>query len=284
MKITSLYTKLRASIMLTLAVLIAAVISVFIDRFLVLVFLAIALVIHLVLTRPLQKKYSNEFVCENLSATVCKILGAAAPKEKNADALTADVLEKSNLMPCGDDTSRPLLCWGISGSSDDMEISVADATIPQRFELAKNGKKRVHFNAGVWTHIVLPSDSGLHFKLLDETSVPTPIRMEYFSGKLTYETASIGDDELAKRMVMYHRKDDTSTPSPKMLKKIKALVDYTPGYVAISISGSILDVFIRGRFLARPVSVSKRPTEQMIAFDPFPELDYIIKIAISTIN
>jgi hypothetical protein len=40
-----------------------------------------------------------------------------------------------------------------------------------------------------------------------------------------------------------------------------------------------MDLFIRGGFLAMPVTVSKKPTAASQEFDPFPELDYIKKIA-----
>ncbi len=40
-----------------------------------------------------------------------------------------------------------------------------------------------------------------------------------------------------------------------------------------------MDIFIRNRFLARPVSVRQAPTEAMLGFDPFPELAYLADLA-----
>jgi hypothetical protein len=165
-----------------------------------------------------------------------------------------------------------------------MTLTLCDATIPQRFQLAQRGKKRIHFNSGTWVHITLPADTGLCFKLLDETSVPTPIRMEYFSKQQNYETASIGDSAIGKRFVLYRQKNSNQRPPAPLLKRLKVLAEYTPGYIALSIDDRQMDLFLRGRFLARAVSVSKRPTEQLLAFDPLPELSYIVDLAFSTIN
>lgn len=43
----------------------------------------------------------------------------------------------------------------------------------------------------------------MHFRLLDETSVPTPIRMEYFSKSIRYENAPLEDRDLKTHCVLY---------------------------------------------------------------------------------
>jgi hypothetical protein len=277
------YWKLRAMILLVLLCLIAALVMVFVRRAWVLPILAAAVLIHLLLLRPLQSRYSSAITRANLLQTTCKYLGTDVLSEKKLQHIHIRTLEDASLMPCGDEHNHPLLRWEIRGEKKGMTITLCDAAIPQRFQLAKRGKKRVHFNSGVWAHITLPADSGLHFKLLDETSVPTPIRMDYFAGKPEYGTASIADPTVARRFVLYRTKDSSDQPTAPMLKKIRALMDYTPGYLALSVDGDRMDFFLRGRFLARAVSVSKKPTEQLLAFDPFPELSYLIDIAYSTI-
>jgi hypothetical protein len=282
--IQQLYRKLRCMTLLILFCLIAALVMVFIRQIFVFPILAAAVLFHLVLLRPLQKRYSSTITEANLLQTTCNNLGADKVFEKGAPFLTEDTLSAANLMPCGDGHNHPLLRWAIRGEKKGMTITLCDATIPQNFRLAKRGKKRVHFNSGVWAHVELPSDCGLHFKLLDETSVPTPIRMDYFADQPDYETASIGDAAVAKRFVLYRTKGSLDQPTASMLKTIKALMEYTPGYLALSVNGSQMDFFLRGRFLARAVSVSKKPTEQTLSFDPFPELSYIANIAYSTIK
>jgi hypothetical protein len=282
--IRQLYRKLRGLILLVLFCLIAALVMVFIRRAFVFPILAAAVFLHLLLLRPLQKQYTAAITEANLLQTTCRYLGTDRCSEKGTQFITEETLSSAALMPCGDGCNHPLLRWEIHGTKNGMTITLCDATIPQNFRLAKRGKKRVHFNSGAWAHIELPSDSGLHFKLLDEVSVPTPIRMDYFSALPDYETAPIGDSMVGKRFVLYRTKGCADQPTPSMLKCIKKLMEYTPGYLALSVNGDQMDFFLRGRFLSRAVSVSKSPTEQLLAFDPFPEISHLIDIANSTIN
>ncbi len=278
-EIQQLYHKYRLLVFAMLMLLVTALAMAFVNRPLVFPVLALAVAFHLLFLRPCQKRYTTSVTRASLRQTVCRFLGTKEPEEKGGRLLTAQLMEDAGLMPCGDDQSQPLLCWEIHGQKKDMTLTLCDATIPQSFRLTKRGKKRVHFNAGVWIHVDLPGDTGLHYKVIDETAVPTPIRMDYFAQKWSYETGSLGDPELAKRMVLYRPKDTLQQPSPALLEKLSGLVEYTPGYVALGVNGSHMDVFIRGRFLARPVSVSAKPSQALLDFDPLPELSYVLDLA-----
>ena len=63
------------------------------------------------------------------------------------------------------------------------------------------------------------------------------------------------------------------------LRKAGELAGYTPGKAAFSLQGDTLTVFLRDRFLARPVSMKSAPTAALLQFDPLPELDYILRCA-----
>lgn len=89
--------------------------------------------------------------------------------EKAHQNINEETIEQARLMPGGSEKSAPLFRWEVSGTIKGIPITLCDTTIPQSFRLAEKGKPRVHFNAGVWAHITLPSDSGMHFRLLDET-------------------------------------------------------------------------------------------------------------------
>ena len=278
-EIQQLYHKYRLFVFAILMLLIAALVLLFIRRELVLPVLGLAVLFHLTLLRPCQKQYTDSVTTANLTQTLCRTLGADPPAKKGGTLLTGETITQAGLMPCGDDQSQPLLCWEIHGKRKGITLTLCDATIPQNFHLVEKGKKRVHFNSGVWVHLELPLDTQLHYKLIDETAVPTPIRMEYFSRKRTFETAAVGDPELGKRFVLYRPCGTQQQPSQALLEKLKDLMDYTPGYVALGVNGSRMDVFIRGRFVARPVSASTRPSQALLDFDPLPELSYILALA-----
>lgn len=278
-EIQQLYHKYRLFVFAILMLLIAALVLLFVRRELVLPVLGLAVLFHLTLLRPCQKQYTDAVTTANLTQTLCRTLGTGQPAKKGGTLLTAGTITQAGLMPCGDDQSQPLLCWEIHGKRKGITLTLCDATIPQNFHLVEKGKKRVHFNSGVWVHMELPFDTQLHYKLIDETAVPTPIRMEYFSQKRTFETAAVGDPELGKRFVLYRPCGTQQQPSRALLEKLKDLMDYTPGYVALGVNGSRMDVFIRGRFVARPVSASTRPSQALLDFDPLPELGYILALA-----
>lgn len=284
--IQNMYRKYRMYTFLTLMLLVSALLLTFINRYLTLTVLGIAALWHLFAQRPLQKQYLLTFTQYNLENTLCRYLGADAPSEHAGGYITADTILQSELMPCRIEKNSPLLCWQLKGCRKGISIALCDATIAQDFKLADKGKKRVHFNSGVWAHIDLGKDSGKRFLLFDETSVPTPIRMDFFSKEKTqYETASLGDDSLGKRFVLYRPVDEPDQiPSASFLQSLKRLVNYTPGYLAISINGTQIDIFLRGRFLAKAVSLSQKPDQKQLEFDPFPELSYLIELAYSVNN
>lgn len=273
------YQRYRLLVFIMLLLLIGALAMFFLYRPLVLLLLAVAVLFHLFVLRPCQKDYSDAVTTANLLQTTCKALGTDEILKQGGHLITPETIQQAGLMPCGDEKNLPLLRWELHGEKKGISFALCDATIPQNFKLAENGKRRVHFDSGVWTHIDLPIDTQMHVCILDETSVPTPIRMQFFSQKWNYETASISDMDVAKRMVLYRPRGTQQQPSDALLLKLKALMEYTPGYIALSINNSQMDIFIRGRFLARAVSVSQKPSPQLIDFEPFPELSYIIEIA-----
>lgn len=244
-----------------------------------LMLLGVALAYHVLLLRRKQKDYTNEVTNANLLTTLAPSIGAKELHPNDGFAITTQTLLNSNLMPVKVLKGTPLLCWGMDGIKDGFSLSMCDATIAQDFELKEKGKKRVHFNTGIWIHIELPNAPDQHFCLLDEASVPTPIRMDYFSHKMNMQTTSVGNENVGARCVLYQPKDKEKKLSAKLLHEIQRLLEYTPGYLAISAKDTSVDFFIRGRFLSRPISIAKAPTKKMIEFDSFPELAYIIKIA-----
>ncbi len=279
-ELQQMYRRYRMQVLILLLILTAALVFVFKNHFLTLGTLAAAVLFHLSVVRPQQKEYVNAFTCANLEHTLCPKLGMATVAEKGASHITADVLSRAHLMPFCQGQDTPLLCWELSGRLRGLSVSLCDATLAQDFKLVEKGKKRIHFNSGVWTHIELSKDTGMNLRLLHETSVPTPIRMEFFKTAPLFSPYAIPDEALSKCYVLY---GPASQPAPvlpgRFLSELKKLTEYTPGYTAVSIRGSQMDVFIRGRFLARPVSVKQAPAKDLLDFDPFPELLYLLDLA-----
>lgn len=273
------YRNYRCLLLFMLVLLLTALIFVFINRSITLILIAIALAYHIAILRKKQKQYSSAVTKANLSQTLCKDLSADVPEETKNGSIDTRMIRLAALLPFKEEKGSPLFCWQVFGQTSEYTISLCDATFAEDFKLAKKGRKRVHFNSGAWVHIPLSRDTGMDLRILDETSVPTPIRMDFFALQNHMQTASIRNPALSERYVMYCDKEFTKRPSDAFMHQLKQLMEYTPGYVALSIRHDQLDLFVRGRFLARPVSLSKAPTQQLLDFHPFPELDYIIKLA-----
>lgn len=271
------YRKYRRSVGVVLLILAAAIVCVFVNRYAVFALLFAALLFHLFVVRKQQKAYTAGINHANISLTLMPKLGAEDVSEKGTGGLSAAAVKKAAMMPCD---GEPSFFLGMEGDTGRFHIRIADASIPARFELKKGGKKRVHFSTGVWTHVLLPADTGYRYCVIDETAVPTPIRMAFFEKDPVMFPAPLNDQEMKGKAVLYAPMgEEDQRPSPAVLKALKELISYTPGYTAMSLHGNELDLFIRGRFLAGPVTVSQKPTEASLTFDPFPEYDYILKVA-----
>lgn len=277
--VQQLYKKYRQLVYGDLALLVLSLAAAFYNKYAAFICLAAVVGYHLLLVRPAQNAYIDAYNTENLLRTTAKRLGAAAVEKKTVKTITAKLVHDAALFPFKSGTGTPLFLWELSGRCRNTDITLCDASFAQEFRLTDNGRNRMHFNSGVYIHAVLPKDTGTEFKLLDQNAVPTPMRLSYFRQFSRYTPDQLTDPDFASRFVLYRRTDAEDFTLPgRFMSELKKLMQYTPGYIAVSVCGSCADIFIRGRFLAMPVSVRKAPTEEMLNFDPFPELKYIVDL------
>lgn len=167
--ITRYYRQFRLCVLAMLLFLVATLAVMFIKRPLVFAMLAIAVLFHLFVLRPKQKAYADAFSKANLRQTICKRLGTDTILEKAHQNINEETIEQARLMPGGSEKSAPLFRWEVSGTIKGIPITLCDTTIPQSFRLAEKGKPPRPLQRRCLGHITLPSDSGMHFRLLDET-------------------------------------------------------------------------------------------------------------------
>lgn len=171
----------------------------------------------------------------------------------------------------------------MSGTYKDVPISVCDATLPCFFKLKEKGKKRIHMNSGAWFHLTLPKKTDLDFRLLQKDSFPTPMRLAFFEAQPQLINLKVPDIRLNKDFALYGKVGKATLSGP-FLDALKELSDYTPGRIAISVRKNQMDVFLRGRFFAMPITVRTAPSEKLLTFDPMPELDKIVHLASLLVN
>ena len=274
------YRAYRLRVFFFLPLLAAAGISTFWNRYAALVLLGGAVAYQLLSLRPRQNRYTDAVVRENLRRTICRQLGAQEPAA-DGGAITEQTVRAAALIPLDERPQALRAVLGITGEKDGLAVMLCDATAAESFRLVEKGRKRVHFNCGCWVHILLPQDTGCDWRALDKDSVPTPIRTAFFSSRHSeLEDAPWPDPALREKYVLYRPVErPEQAPSDAVCSQLRLLAGYTPGYAAVSLQGKTLDIFLRARFLARPVSLKAPPAVQQLDFDPLPELAYLLRLA-----
>ena len=274
------YRSYRLSVFCFIPLLIAAAVFLFWNRYVTLVLLELAVLYQLFYLRRRQRRYTSQFNRANLQVTLCPALGCGAPEEQGSAGITRQTILEACLMPLDKGENAALLRQGLQGKKEDVAAALCDAVLAESFTLVNKGRHRVHFNCGCWIHLTLPLDTGCDWRLLQENALPTLISRAFYAGHTELEAAPLADRELAGRFVLYRPvTQPEQAPSPALLKQLRLLADYTPGQLAISLRGRSMDVFLRNRFLARPVSFAAAPTLAQLELDPLPELDYLLRMA-----
>ncbi|MCD8084244.1 MAG: hypothetical protein LUE86_12260 [Clostridiales bacterium] len=279
-QLAQLRRRVYAGLIFSLLLLIAALLLVSVDFRLTLIIFAAAILCQLLPVRSLKKRYVSAVTQANLEQTVCRYLDAGPATEAANERLTAATLREAGLMPFREGKNMPLLRWEVSGQRNGYAITLCDATLTQDYGLGGDGKNRMHFNSGVWAHITLPQDCGKRFLLYDDAVMPTAIRTDFFAGQPSLEAVRVAEPELGEYVTLYRPAGQyENDPPDSLLRSLRRLVKYTPGYVALGVRGDQLDVFIHGRFLAESVSILRKPTKELLDFNPLPELSYLIDLA-----
>lgn len=277
------YKTYKKASFLIIPILAIAAAATFFNRVLSLVLLAAAVIYQIFYLRKKQKNYLASVTRENLLLTTAKKLHSDAPLPQSGGEITAATIHEAELITLSDDKAKPYFAQGMSGTYKDVPISVCDATLPCFFKLKEKGKKRIHMNSGAWFHLTLPKKTDLDFRLIQKDSFPTPMRLAFFEAQPQLINLKVPDIRLNKDFALYGKVGKATLSGP-FLDALKELSDYTPGRIAISVRKNQMDVFLRGRFFAMPITVRTAPSEKLLTFDPMPELDKIVHLASLLVN
>ena len=270
------YRRFKRSVFLMVLLLAAAAVCVFINRMLTFAIIGAAVLYHMFCLRKLQKQYTGTFADVNIKMTLGKDIGTDSVTTESGGSITEDTVKKAQMVPYDDRKGSCLLREGLTGESNGIQAACCDAVLAESFQLVKKGKNRIHYLTGVWISYTLDGDTGADWRLLDKDVLPVPVRQNYYqrmSGLKRMDADEVEDE----RFILYSR--NQSVPDHKLMKEIIALADYTPGKLAISLRGNMLNIFIRDRIIARAVSVKEPPTMEKLMFHPFPEISYTTQCA-----
>ncbi|SFG77456.1 hypothetical protein [Oribacterium sp. WCC10] len=286
-----------------IGILVVAVIAIIVKKYPVSFGLLLAAVAyHLLFFRPFEKQYISDVNESNVLFTIARLLGTNEVMKNGSEQLTKKEIEVAQLVPVLPGQDGVSFYETVQGECRGMKVTVSDVVISEDFRLKDSGtrgKKRVFQNCGCWTHIELPENTRYDFRMFEEDAVPTVMQQKFYEEQNNLKKVPVSEIGLNGNYYLYvgqcrkkeHEDAEDNALIPAMAQKIRMLppekfvarfedIDkYTPGKIAVSVRGNIVDVYIRSRFLAMAVSTSSAPTEQSLTFDPYPELKMILELA-----
>ncbi len=275
-KLQGMYKRYKLSVFAMIGILILAAAGIFWNRYVGLVVLLLAVLYQMFYLRKLQKQYTKQCTISNLACTLEKKLSAASAEERGGADIDMEMVEKAELLPVDTGAEKACFYWGLAGKQGNFSVTLSDATFAESYKLTEKGKKRTFVNCGCWMHFDLPGDSGMDLRIWDEDAIPMPIRKAFLAEHPMLRLLPAEETPfLDEGMHAYAEGDNAVCPGDDFYRLLKKLRGYTPGKLAISIRGDAADVFIRNRFLSRPVSMSEAVDENWLSLDPMPELSYV---------
>ncbi|MDO4620878.1 MAG: hypothetical protein Q4B09_09695 [Lachnospiraceae bacterium] len=237
--------------------------------------LAVVLFLQIFVFKRQQKRYKNHLQQANLLAGIGALLRTEELDEKGGAGLSAETVRAAELLPFHDKGNAVNFYLGMSGSYEKLKVTVADASIAEYFSGSKN---RAMVNCGNWTHIELPYDTGMNWRLLDTETVPEAMRREFFGQLPGMQKIAAEDWKLPEGMLVYGTEPEGKRPSDAFVAQLRKLKVYTPGKLAVSIHGNQADVYVRNRFLGSRYRANTEPTEELLEKVSYPELEKILKL------
>lgn len=238
-----------------------------------------AVAFFLAVTVPAKRRFKEEMVVSNLLLTTGRKIGAKAVEAKNVTVLSEDILKRAELIPVSAELAKPYFAWGMSGEDAKYRVALSDISLTQKIPNAPRTKSAA-FNAGVWTHIELPFDTGRDYRLIDPAILAGEI-LDPFLDSCGLKKCEAGAENSKRRFIYADKNGTDGVPGNNALEKLDDLASFTPGITALSLRGRTLDVFVMNRFLAAEVSARVVPTAKMLEFNPFPELNRILALAMA---
>ncbi|MCC8059781.1 MAG: hypothetical protein LIO81_02905 [Clostridiales bacterium] len=169
-----------------------------------------------------------------------------------------------------------LACDCIHATYQAMPVILSDLTVDCLSEPDK-GSKKLDFLSGSYFEIRLVRDTGSEYLLWPKAFPGKPVLDHYYPGRACVPAPG----ELREDFQVYttNGQDVPETPS-NVVKAILRLNEYTPGTLAVQVSGAVLRIFIRYRFLCTAVIPLKTEiSAKLLSYNPYPETTYLLRIA-----
>ncbi len=187
-----------------------------------------------------------------------------------------DIL-KARMVPVTEADKCLLTREHTTGRCKNLPVELCDATFCYQYKSGRHA--RGYCVSGCWVRIELPSFTGCDWRLIEKNVLNELARRSYFSTFPDLERAQVGVAWVDQKYYFYRPKGSDEVPDALFLKQLKLLQEYTPGRICAGLTGNLFQVFIQNRVLSRNVSLAATLTVQQISACPFPELEYLVRMA-----
>ena len=256
-----------ALIVLLVAVIVVSVLKQFV---LTSILLVAALLYQIFVVRKQQRAYLKKCENTNLELSTLRDFSDTEIEEKGTK-LSEQELEDAGLLPFVPKTAS--FFKSIHGTKGKLKIQSTDCSVAQH---QHEKGVAVDINTGNWIHIQLSESTGLNVRILEDGVFPAEFQTDFYKKQQLEEAAR--PEGVSSSMHIYTAGQDAKLPSSAFLQKLRAFSEYTPGKIAVSIRGDVLDVYIRNRFLNAGFSVREAVSKQALIRDPYPELHHVLEL------
>lgn len=196
------------------------------------------------------------------------------PRETIADAGFIPVEHTKNL----------LVNDSVCGRYKAMPAFVTDVTTDfQSVRTTKSGEQKsfLDFLSGCYFDVELPDRKTFSgsITIWPKESIPMAAIQRCFAGQQSFTSPAA--QELEQDFLLFTRDcADVPVLPEAFLKAVLRLAEYTPGSTAVQLADGHLRIFIQNRFLyTSPVKVRTAVTPQLLNYNQFPEISYILRVA-----
>ena len=275
MELQKKYKEVSRRYYLYIPIVCLVLLAAFIDLRLCAVAIVLSLGYQLIYLRRKRQEYSALFNHYHI------LLGMENQMEglqhTHLEGVSREDILKARLIPVTEKDKCLLTREHTIGLAKGLPVELCDATFCYQY---KSGRQnRGYCVSGCWSRIELPTFTGCDWRLIEKDVLNELARRSYFSAFPELERAQVGVEWVDQKYYFYRPKGSDEKPDALLLKQLKLLQEYTPGRICISLCGNLFQVFIQNRVLSRNVSLAATLTVQQISACPFPELEYLVRMA-----
>lgn len=229
-------------------------------------------------TRKYEQSVKEAIIEEGLRFAFRKI----SYKAKNG--VSGEVIAGAEFVPA-EHVSQMVVRDTVQGVYQGMAAFLTDITTDYETNVSdsrgKTRKVQDHLS-GCYYEVQLPRDQGPEFILWPKASMTDAAREIYFAGKRKLPVTEKGAGGFLPEYYLIYGSGEGGEPviTDEFVRMFKELAQFTPGLAAVQVAGNHMRVFLQNRFLyTAALPIKLEITSKLLTMNPFPEMNYLLRLA-----